>query len=373
MLTQRKYNILAINWQDIRNPLGGGAEVHFHEIFKRVAALGHSVTLLCCRFPGALPDEELDGIRIVRRGGRSWFNLVVPMAYAALARRHRYDIVIDDLNKIPFFTPLYVKEPLLALIHHFFGRSIYLQTNRLAAGYVYYSEKLVPHVYRRTPFAAVSNSTALELSAAGHQSWIELLPNAVDGNAYRPDPAGRSQEPLIGYLGRLKKYKSVDHLLHAFAVVLAKEPRARLLIIGDGDDRDRLQKAGRDLGLADRITFTGHVTQEEKNRYLNQLWLAVNPSPKEGWGLTVIEANACGVPVVAADVPGLRDSVVHERTGLLYPYGDTTAMTAAIHSLLANNERRRLMGEEALAWAAEFTWERSAQKAVEIIDRAITQ
>jgi glycosyltransferase involved in cell wall biosynthesis len=125
--------------------------------------------------------------------------------------------------------------------------------------------------------------------------------------------------------------------------------------------------------VADRVTFTGQVSQEEKIRYLNQLWLAVNPSPKEGWGLTVIEANACGIPVVAADVPGLRDSVVHDQTGLLYPYGDIPAMSASIQELLSNSARCRRLSEHAVAWAGQFTWERSAQKAVEIIDRVVTQ
>ena len=176
--------ILAINWQDIRNPAGGGAEVHFHEIFKRVAATGAAVTLLCSGFAGAPEHEVIDGIEIVRRGSRNWFNWAVPAAYQALRRKRRFDVVIDDLNKIPFFTPWYVQEPILAVLHHFFGKSIYLETNWLAASYVYYAERMVPRVYRRVPFAAVSQSTADELARLGHTSWIDLLPNAVEEAAY---------------------------------------------------------------------------------------------------------------------------------------------------------------------------------------------
>jgi glycosyltransferase involved in cell wall biosynthesis len=372
-LDSKSYNILAINWQDIRNPYAGGAEVHFHEIFKRVAAAGHRVTLLCCGYPGAPPEEEIDGIHIMRCGSRNFFNWSVPFAYRRLAAENRFDVVIDDLNKIPFFTPWYVREPLLGLIHHFFGKSIYLETNWLAASYVYSAERLAACCYRRTPFAAVSTSTADELRRCGHQSWIEILSNAVDLSAYREQSSAKSREPLLGYLGRLKKYKSVDHVIQALPAVLQRHAAARLLIIGDGDDRPRLETLVRQLGLASHVTFTGHVSHEQKVAYLNQLWIAVNPSPKEGWGLTVIEANACGVPVLAADSPGLRDSVQDGITGLLYPYGDLHRMAEAISDFLADvpGQQRYRMG--ALAWAGTFTWDASAQKAIEIINRVIHQ
>ena len=120
------YNILVINWQDIKNPLGGGAEVHLHEIFKRIAAMGHQVTLLCCKYPG-LPDEDiLDGINIFRRGNRNFFNYAVPFQYWKLKKKYQFDIVIDDINKIPFYTPHFVKEPVIGIIHHLFGSSIFI-------------------------------------------------------------------------------------------------------------------------------------------------------------------------------------------------------------------------------------------------------
>ncbi|MBN2355437.1 glycosyltransferase family 4 protein, partial [candidate division KSB1 bacterium] len=321
-MTERLYHILAINWQDIRNPMGGGAEVHFHEIFKRLVAAGHTVTLLCCGFKGAAAEESIDGIRIVRRGSRGLFNYFVPRAYRQLARQHHYDVVIDDLNKIPFYTPLFVKEKLLTIVHHFFGRSIYLETSFLPASYVFLSEKLVPLVYKNVPFACVSDSTRQELRACGIKASIDLLPNGVDVASYKQMPQLRSKSPLIGYLGRLKKYKSVEHVIQAMSIIRQAVPETKLLIIGEGDYRPHLQRRVQEAGLQDAVEFTGMVSHEEKIRRLNQLWLTVNPSQKEGWGLTVIEANACGLPVVAADSPGLRDSVQHNRTGILYRYGD---------------------------------------------------
>ena len=118
--------ILIINWQDIKNPFGGGAEVHMHEIFRLVAAAGHDVTIFSCMFDGAADFEDIDGIKIIRKGSRNLFNFVVKKMYKKQFRHENYDIIIDDINKIPFYTPRYVKEPLLAISHHFFGKSIFL-------------------------------------------------------------------------------------------------------------------------------------------------------------------------------------------------------------------------------------------------------
>ncbi|NIA29399.1 MAG: glycosyltransferase [Actinobacteria bacterium] len=367
----RSFKILLINWQDITNPYGGGAEVHLHEIFKRVAAAGHDVTLLCCTYKGAPAQEVIDGIKVVRRGNRSLFNYVVPFAYMRLRRKSRFDIVIDDINKIPFYTPLFAREPILAIEHHFFGKSIYLQAPFLSAGYVYYSEKLVPLVYRNTPFAAVSQSTRSELKEMGVRSQIDLLQNAVDIERYRVLSGEKCATPSIGYLGRLKKYKSVEHVLHALLLVKERFPEIKLLIIGDGDYRRELERRAGALGLGDRVKFTGYVSQEDKVKLLNRVWLVVNPSPKEGWGLTVIEANACAVPVIAADSPGLRDSVVDGKTGVLYPYGDINGLGNEIIQLLENEQKRNQLALQARKWAEKFSWDESARKAMEIIGRIV--
>ena len=368
---KRYYKILAINWQDISNPLGGGAEVHFHEIFKRVAAAGHNVTLLCSRYNGAADEEMIDGIRIVRRGKRNTFNFVVPSEYKKLRDEKEFDVVIDDINKIPFYTPLYVKEPILAIVHHFFSRTIYLEVPFLQASYVYLSEKLVPFIYRNTPFAAVSESSRQELIDAGIRAPVHLLPNGVNVSEYRLRPELKSSTPLIGYLGRLKKYKSVDHLLRALPLVVRAVPDTRLLIIGDGDDRHRLEKLAGQLGIADKVEFAGQVDHETKIDLLNRVWCVVNPSPKEGWGLTVIEANACGAPVIAANSPGLRDSVVDGKTGRLYSYGNVEQLAQHLIGLLKDEKERNYFSQQSRLWSEKFSWEASAEKAIAIIETVL--
>jgi glycosyltransferase involved in cell wall biosynthesis len=124
--------ILIFNWQDIKSPLGGGAEVHLHEIFRHIAADGHKVKLVAYRYDGSQQFENIDGIEVERYGSRNFFNFWVPYLYWKKYRKEDFDIVIDDINKIPFYTPLYVRKPLLAISHHFFGKSIFNQTGFLS-------------------------------------------------------------------------------------------------------------------------------------------------------------------------------------------------------------------------------------------------
>ena len=366
--------ILVLNWQDIKNPLGGGAEVHLHEIFKRVVARGHSVTLFCSRFPGSTETEEIDGLRVIREGGRYLFNFHVPWRYQSQFRNEGYDVVVDDINKIPFYTPTFVDKPLAGIVHHLFGKAIFLQAPFIPASYVYWAEKVAAKVYRNTPMAVVSESTRQELIGFGFSAAnIVIVPNAVNDMIYTPSDHMPSGAPLIGHLGRLRKYKSVDHLLRAFEIVVKEFPDARLRIIGDGDFRPELERLAGELGIANRVEFTGYLSQAEKVRQLHQMSVAVNCSAKEGWGLTVIEANACGVPVVASDVPGLRDSVVDEKTGLLYEFGNIEQLAQKISLILRDENLRSRIRVDAIEWGRSFNWEESAKKMIDFLDRVIAR
>lgn len=367
-------NILLINWQDIKNPFGGGAEVHLHEVFKRIVQKGHSVTLLCCKYKGAPAEEMIDGIKVIRRGSRNLFNFYVPYWYKKLVRFEKFDVVVDDINKIPFYTPLYVKEPLVGVIHHLFGKSIFLEAPLPAAIYVSTTEKLGLYVYRKLVLVVGSLSTYRELIEKGFsEAQLPLVQYSVDHALYRQKQSISSKTNHIGYLGRIKKYKSVDHLIHAFKIVLDEMPQVKLSIVGDGDGKESLERLAQELELSDSITFHGFVSEEMKVDLLNQMHVVVNTSAKEGWGLTVVEANACGVPVIASDVPGLRDSVVDEKTGLLYEYGNIEQLVQKILLVLRDSHLRNKLAEEALVWAKSFDWDSSAEKMLEVLTQVIEE
>lgn len=368
----RPLKILVINWQDITNPLAGGAEVHLHEVFERIARRGHHVTLFCHRFDGSPEVEYRNGIHIIRIGGRFLFNYLVPYVYYKRFRHDHFDVVVDDVNKIPFFTPLFVKEPVQGVTHHLFGKSIFLETVFPLAAYVYLAERLIRSVYRRVHFIIGSPSTHKEYMEWGFPAeQVSIVNYCVNHDTYRHDPSVAPHPDLIGYFGRLKKYKSVDHLLQALSMLAPDFPHLRVDIIGDGDDRPRLETLTHELGLDDRVCFRGFVPEAEKSRLLQNFYLAVNTSSKEGWGLTVVEANACGVPVIAADVQGLRDSVVNGKTGILYPFGDVPALAQAIRELLQQPERREELKQEALKWAASFDWEKAVDATLDHLEQTI--
>jgi glycosyltransferase involved in cell wall biosynthesis len=366
-------NILALNWEDLSNPQAGGAEVHLQEILKRIARRGHNVTLLCSGYPGSLPSEEVDGIKIVRRGSRFNFNFAAPFALKSLLREGNWDIVIEDINKIPFYTPLYHKLPLLVVIPHLFSDSVFKEINFVLGLYIYLSEKPISWLYKGFQTMVISESTKEDLVKRGlSPEDIHVVHCGIDQNHYRFSASVRKYSaPTVIYLGRLKKYKSVDHLLKAFALTLKTIPEARLMVVGEGDYKEELIGLTRRLSLDGKVEFTGFVDEEEKVRRLQQAWVAVYPSLKEGWGLTNIEANACGTPVVASNVPGLKDSVVPGRTGLLYEYGDLPKLSECLVKILSDGELRERLTQGGLAWAKEFSWDTAAEKTLELMEMAV--
>ncbi|MCS6808880.1 MAG: glycosyltransferase family 4 protein [Bacteroidota bacterium] len=370
-------NILVFNWQDRSNPFAGGAETHLHEIFSRIVSAGHHVTLFCSMFKGAQHEEVLDGIHVIREGSRNTFNFCVPRRYRRDFCYRNFDVVVDDINKIPFYTPLYVREPILALVHHFFGTSIFAEAGCVAGGYVYAAEALLPYVYRRIRFVAVSQSTKDELVCKGIPSeHIDVVPNCINPAqfpfAIQQNPAA-TLTPIITYFGRLKRYKSVHHLLQAFALIADEFPHSKLRIVGKGDAEAELRRLANRLGLttdryAGRIEFMGLIPEEQKVTVLSEAYCVVHPSMKEGWGIVNIEANACGVPVIAADVPGLRDAVRHEYSGLLYEYGNIHALADTIRRILKDRQLYSQLQRGALAFARQFTWDISAHRILQILE-----
>ena len=365
-------NLLAFNWRDPRHPEAGGAELHLFEILRRAVRDGDQAVWLSERYAGAPAEDTIDGIRVHRAG--TWYNahLALGALYRKQFRRERFDLVLEDINKVPFYAPLYASAPVLAIVPHLFGTSAFQEASAPVAFVVWAHEALIPLVYRHVPFLAISESTRDDLTRRGiPRSRIAVARCGLKQEAYavRVPPAER-QEPVVVFLGRLRRYKGAQHAIRAFPRVLASVPGARLDIVGDGPYRPALERLARSLGVAERVTFLGAVTQEEKVAALNRAQVAVNPSPKEGWGLTVIEANACGTPVVASRSPGLIESVRDGETGLLAPHGDPVALADAIVRLLTDRALRLGQAEAAVRWARTFDWEQCYRESRAVMDRA---
>jgi glycosyltransferase involved in cell wall biosynthesis len=226
---------------------------------------------------------------------------------------------------------------------------------------------LMPLVYANTQFVAVSNDTRAEMESYNMSALpVQVVYNGVDASLVAGE---KSPTPTVLYFGRLKAYKRVDLLIEAFSRVLRAVPHAVLRIAGAGDAEPGLRDAAARYGIVERVIFEGYVSEQRKRELLQQAWVLANPSSMEGWGISVIEANACATPAVAFRVPGLREAIRDGETGLLADEdGD---LAAPITAILTDAGVRERLGRNALAHAQTLSWRASAECFYDIMLRTI--
>jgi glycosyltransferase involved in cell wall biosynthesis len=357
-------NILLVNWQDLDHPQAGGAEIHLFEIFGRLAERGHRVRLVCCGWRGASRTANHGGIEIERSGTRATFALVGRRAVRRAISRERPDIVVEDINKLPLYLAMLTELPMCVIVPHLFGTTAFREASWPVASLVWLSERSIPRVYRRAGFHAISESTRDDLVRRGVQrERIQVIHPGVDTTHYKPDPSvHRSRPPAFLYVGRLKRYKGVEFAIRALALAREHRPDLTLEIAGDGGDRGRLQELVAHLGLSEGVKFHGRVSEAEKIRLFRSSWANLFPSPKEGWGITVMEAAACGTPSLASDSPGLCDSVRDGTTGFLVPHGDATALAQRMLEFAADRSLVERLGAVARQHAVRMGWQGAADR-----------
>jgi len=361
--------VLIFNWQDRLNPFAGGAETHLHEIFGRLAGRGHEVTLIASGWPGGARREEVDGIDVRRVGGRHSYSLAAPAAYHRRLAASPFDVLVEDLNKVPIFSPIWSRHPMVLLVHHLFGGTAFEEAPFPIAAATWLLEQPLGIVYRGRPTIAVSESTAADLARRGFdRERIAVIPNGVDAADFTPgEPEERLGEPTLLYLGRLKRYKRIDLILRAVALLRDRGLVVRTVVAGQGDWADELARLRDGLDLGTLVEMPGFVSEAAKREYFRRAWIHVLTSPKEGWGITNLEAAACGTPTIASDSPGLRDSVVDGETGFLVPHGDVEALAACIRRLIEDGDLRRRLGRQARAFAERFSWDGAADRMEEFL------
>ncbi|MFI2565599.1 glycosyltransferase family 4 protein [Paenarthrobacter sp. NPDC018779] len=353
--------VLVLNWRDIRHSQAGGAEQYMHEISRRWVQSGVRVTWFTGRDDGQAAEDVIDGIRILRGGGP--LSIYGHSAVRLLRTSGQFDAVVDCQNGIPFFSPLFLPRgvPVIQLVHHVHQEQFRTRFSPpLAAVGRFLEGTGAKTVYGQRAIVAVSPSTRLELRKLGFAGPIHVVPN---GTIDIPPMVGdRAPEPTIAVVSRLVPHKRLDLLLGQFAVAARTFPKLRMDIVGDGPERPRLQQLAMDLGLDPSVTFHGYQPNEVRDRLLGRAWLTASTSASEGWGCSVIEAAAWGVPCLALRVPGIRDSVVDGKTGWLVdtPREFGTALVDTIR-LLTEREAATDMALECREWASCFTWDRSTK------------
>ena len=352
--------------RDWTHPQGGGSGANLREQAVRWVAAGNRVTIVCCTHPGAAKLECDGDLTIHRVGGRS---TVFPRA---IWRQWRGlvpdpDVVLEIVNGITFLTPLWLRTPRLVLVHHIHRRHYVEEMGRRRGKVAAFLLETLPLrlLYRDARFLTVSDSAALEIAEHGVPAEsIEVVRNGVD-----LVPAGGPpvDGPTLLYLGRLKRYKRIELVLDA----LEQVPGARLDIAGDGEHRPELEREIARRRLGDRVQLHGHVDEQRKRELLTSAWVNVTASSNEGWCLTVMEAAACGTPSVAIAEGGLRESIVHGRTGLLAERPEQ--LGDAIARVVEDDKLRRRLGEQARARAGKFDWDSTAGASLAALEAAYAE
>lgn len=366
--------ILLVNWQDLDNPEAGGAEIHLFELFGRVVAAGHQVDMVCSGWSGSARTALVRGIGVERVGTRHTFAFKGRGAVRAALRRTRYDVLVEDINKLPLYLAGLAPVPSCVIVPHLFGSTAYHEAPWPMATTVVIAERLIPWAYRRSHFHAISESTRDDLVARGIAAdRIVVIHPGIDPTRFTIDTTlDRSAPPSFLFVGRLKRYKGVEYALRALARVHRTRPEVTLDIAGGGGDRPRLEALAASLGLGAAVRFLGFVDEAAKVKLLRTTWANLFPSPKEGWGITVMEAAACGTPSIASDSPGLRDSVRRDETGFLVPHGSVDALAEQMLHLASNRALVDRVGRAARAEAVRWTWDDAAAATLRHLDRIVT-
>jgi glycosyltransferase involved in cell wall biosynthesis len=348
--------VLWLNWRDINNPEAGGAEVFTHEVMRRLVKKGYEMTLFTSHFLNALRTERIDGINIIRDGGK--YTVYSKARNYCKKYIKSYDLVIDEINVRPFLTPKFLKKenkPILALIHQISPEQFLLELP-FPLSYIghYYLEKKWLSYYKDISTLTVSNSTKKDLENLGFRK-VAVIPEGLSTTPLKNVPQKESI-PTIVFIGRLKRHKLPHHALLAFSSIKKQITDAQLWVIGDGYMLNDLRNK---FNVKD-VTFYGRVSSDLKFRLLSKSHIVLMPAIREGWGLVVTESNAMGTPVVAYDVPGLRDSIINGETGILTKENSPDSLAKAAICLLKDQALLDEYSYNALSFSRQFSWDVTA-------------
>ena len=377
--------ILWFNWKDVRNPLAGGAEVYTHEIAKRLSQYGFQVTLVASAYPNCEFREIVEGYNVIRTGNSYTVYFKAMNLYKNMLKKTKPDIIIDEVNTIPFFTPLYTTEPIVVLIHQL-CKDCWRYNTFIPNSVGWLLEKTIHKIYvkavesgRIKRIITVSPSSKADLVSLGYDpSLIEIVYNGLDLSRYSKcledkEIHGRKDNKTICYIGRLSPYKRVEHVILAYKLVKSTYDADVKLVIAGRGSYEYLNKLKRYAKLVGgNIVFKVNVSHDEKLNVLKECSVMLYTSIREGWGQTVMEAAVCGTPTIAYNVPGLRDSVTLLSAGILVEESNIVELAKRTIELLQNPKLRVSIVNKALINIRNYTWDKAAEKFKRILEDATT-
>src|SRR3954470_323107 len=358
-------HILVLTDRDWTHPQGGGTGTNLFGQVSRWLAWGHRVSVIGAGYEGAKAVEQIGDLTMYRVGGRS---TVFPRAIFKQWRGlvPDADVVLEVINGITFLTPMWLKQPHAALLHHVHTEHYERELGTVGKIAGLFLETLpLKLLYPGSRFITVSDASARDMADLGlPRETIVVNHNGVEAEAF--GRGERAAEPTLLFLGRLKKYKRLEMLLDVTEAI----PGTVLEVAGDGDQREALEAEIAARGLSERVRMHGHVDEPTKVELLQRAWVNLTASSAEGWCLTVMEAAACATPSVAMRIGGLPESIVDGETGLLAD--DGPGLIDATRRLVEDGELRERMGDAAFERAHQFSWDRTAKATLDVLEGELT-
>lgn len=363
-------NILILNWRDIKNPLSGGAEISLFEHAKYWKSKGEQVLWFAANFKNGKSEEDIDGIKIIRKG--SYHTVHIHALFYYLFKLSRdIDIVIDNFHFIPFFTPLYIsKKKIIAFINepakNNWFKNIYFPLSLLG----FLIEPVFFMLYRKIPFITAASSIAKELRYYGIKSNnIHIFHHGTSTIKFDNKIINRERIFII-YLSQLSEDKGIEDALKAFAILSKTDKKLVFWVVGKAKNNSyerEVKNLTHRLNIADKVKFFGFVSEDKKFQLLSKSWVLIHPSAREGWGLNVIEANSVGVPTVGYNVTGLKDSILHMKTGILTENNTPQGLTESLNLLIEDRKLYEKLSKNSLDWSKNFSWNKAGEMSWKLI------
>ena len=365
-------NILLLNWRDPWHPFAGGAEVVTHEHAKRWVAAGHTVTWVTGGYyEQTKRDEVVDGVRFLRFGGSLTVHLIVPLYLLAQARK--YDVVVDEVHGIPFFTPLFTRKPAVAFIHEV-ADEIWDYMYRWPISYI---GKILEHwtlrLYRRCQIWTDAPSMVDELVKEGisrTQCIAIPCPITVFEN-FGEKKWDKEKHPTFIFVSRVVRMKGIEEVIKAFSFIVKERKDAVLWIVGGGEETyiEQLKHMISEYGVEKQVTFFGRVSEEKKMELMARAHILLHASVREGWGLVVLEAAFVGTPSVVYHVPGLCDVVHDGKTGIVVENNSPHGMAEKALNLYLNTKQYELFQKNGKTWVESLHWDDVARQSLTLLEQ----
>lgn len=367
-------DILILNWKDVKNPEAGGAEIISFEFARHLVKEGYKVTFFSREFDKCLRDEIIDGVNVVRRGNKFSVYLQAYFYYKSLKKKPLK--VIDMINTICWQTSLYVnKKSRIAYVNQLAKEVLFYEFFWPLSLIGYLLEKFEYFTYRNTKFICYSKSTKQDLISFGIKDKnIDIFPLGVDHDRYKKI-GNKNKYPLFIFVARLVRNKRADLCIRSMRKVVEKYPKASLCILGNGPDEKRLQELVVRENLEKNVKFVNKnnffIDKDIKDLKVNLMqkaWALLLPSVKEGWGMVVTEAAACGTPAIVSNVTGLRDSVINGKTGIILSKNPSeTELAQAMINMIEDSNLRNNISRQAYEHSQNFNWDKSFRLFKELI------